>query len=97
MVAHSGMRIRSEEPTDIAKVRAVNLAAFDTPAEADLVDALRIQATPVISLVAVVDDAIVGHILFSPVTLEGQSAPLSWAWPRWPSFQRANALASAQR
>ena len=70
------MRIRSEEPTDIAKVRAVNLAAFDTPAEADLVDALRVQATPVISLVAAVDDAIVGHILFSPVTLDSQSAPL---------------------
>ena len=76
MVAHSGMRIRREEPTGVASIRAVNLAAFDTPAEADLVEALRTQATSTVSLVAALDDAIVGHILFSPVTLDGQSAPL---------------------
>src|SRR5581483_2328018 len=44
--------------------------SFDGPAEAALVDALRVQAAPVISLVADADDAVVGHILFSPVTLD---------------------------
>jgi putative acetyltransferase len=63
------MRIRSEEPADVSAIRAVNLAAFETSAEADLVDALRGQATPLISLVAEDGGAIVGHILFSPVTL----------------------------
>src|SRR5690242_5711753 len=67
------MRIRHERPADAAQVRQVNLAAFETSAEADLVDALRQQATPLVSLVAEDVGMIVGHILFSPVTLA--SAP----------------------
>jgi putative acetyltransferase len=63
--------IRAEKEKDRAAVRALNLSAFETPAEADLVDALREQAQPVISLVAEGGDAIIGHILFSPVTLHG--------------------------
>lgn len=65
------MLIRAEEARDRDAVRAVNLAAFETPAEADLVDALREQAEPVISLVAEDHGQVVGHILFSPVTLSG--------------------------
>jgi putative acetyltransferase len=49
----------------------MNAAAFETPLEANLVDALRQQAQPLISLVAEDDGAIVGHILFSPVSLAG--------------------------
>ena len=68
------MLVRAETPADRAAVYALNMAAFDTPAEARLVDALREQARPMVSLVA--DDGgvdglgICGHILFSPVTLE---------------------------
>jgi putative acetyltransferase len=47
----------------------VNLAAFETAAEANLVDALRQQARPLISLVAQDGVEIVGHIMFSPVSL----------------------------
>ncbi|PWT82156.1 MAG: GNAT family N-acetyltransferase [Blastocatellia bacterium] len=65
------MHIRSEQQADVSGIRAVNLAAFETRAETDLVDALREQAAPLISLVAEDDAAIVGHILFSPVTLDG--------------------------
>jgi putative acetyltransferase len=65
------MRIRPEQPIDSSRIRAVNLAAFETSTEADLVDALRKQAAPIISLVAEDGGAIVGHILFSPVTLDG--------------------------
>ena len=61
--------IRTEQPQDIPGVRQVNLAAFDTPLEADLVDALRQQAQPFLSLVAVEADDVVGHIAFSPMTL----------------------------
>ena len=61
--------IRQEQPSDVARIRAVNLAAFETATEADLVDALRQQARPLISLVADDNGEIVGHILFSPVTL----------------------------
>ncbi len=65
------MRIRPEEPADHAGVRAVNVAAFETAAEADLVEALRARARPLVSLVAEAAGAIVGHIMFSPVTLPG--------------------------
>jgi putative acetyltransferase len=63
------MQIRSEQAEDIAAIHAVNRAAFDTRTEADLVDALRAQAAPIVSLVAEDANAIVGHIFFSPVTL----------------------------
>lgn len=65
------MLIRPESADDRAAVYDVNASAFETPAEAELVGALRKQADPVISLVAEVDGAVVGHILFSPVTLHG--------------------------
>lgn len=66
------MLIRAERDTDRAAVHAVNAAAFPTPLEADLVDALRQQAHPLISLVAERDGTILGHILFTPVTLESR-------------------------
>ncbi|MGH8176613.1 MAG: GNAT family N-acetyltransferase [Steroidobacter sp.] len=63
--------IRPEQEGDRAAVRGVNVSAFDTPVEADLVDALREQARPLVSLVAERNGEVVGHILFSPVSLEG--------------------------
>jgi putative acetyltransferase len=65
------MQIRLERPADVAAIHAINGAAFETSAEADLVDALRVRAAPIISLVADHDGSIVGHILFSPVSLTG--------------------------
>ena len=66
------MIIREERQGDAERIRRVNLAAFETNTEADLVDALRRQATPLVSLVAEDDANIVGHILFSPVTLASE-------------------------
>ncbi len=63
------MLIRAEQEKDRAAVHAVNVSAFETPSEANLVDALREQAEPVVSLVAEDNGAIVGHIMFSPVSL----------------------------
>lgn len=68
------MLIRAEEPGDWAAVHAVNVSAFETPAEANLVDALRKQAQPLVSLIAEDRGAIVGHIMFSPVSLSGHPA-----------------------
>lgn len=65
------MLIRADQAGDRAAVHTVNLSAFETPAEADLVDALREQAEPIVSLVAEDHGAIVGHIMFSPVFLSG--------------------------
>ena len=66
--------IRAEEERDWAAVHAVNLSAFETPAEANLVDALRDQAQPLVSLIAEDNGGIVGHIMFSPVSLSGHPA-----------------------
>ena len=63
------MLIRAEKECDRESVRAVNLSAFETPSEADLVDVLRQQVQPIISLVAEENGEVIGHILFSPVSL----------------------------
>jgi putative acetyltransferase len=83
--------IRDEEQKDRVAVHAVNVSAFETPAEAELVDALREQAHPVVSLVAVEGGTIMGHIMFSPVSLTGHPdlkimglAPMAVA----PEYQR---------
>jgi putative acetyltransferase len=61
--------IRPERPADREVIRAVQEAAFERPNEADLVDALRREARPFLSLVAERDGTIVGHICFTPVTI----------------------------
>lgn len=66
------MIIREERQGDAERIRAVNLVAFATSTEADLVDALRRQATPLVSLIAEEDATVIGHILFSPVTLANE-------------------------
>lgn len=62
--------IRHEKPQDQKRVFQVNTKAFETDAEAKLVDSLQTQANPLVSLVAVLEDQIVGHILFTPVQVE---------------------------
>jgi len=74
MDLNNDVLIRTEEQRDIAAVHGVNEAAFETAAEADLVDVLRAQAGPVISLVAESGEAVIGHIMFSTVTLPGHHA-----------------------
>lgn len=61
--------IRRETPADVRAVRTVNEQAFGRPAEADLVDRLRDRGAVTLSLMAVLDGEIVGHILFSPLEI----------------------------
>ena len=65
------MHIRAEAPQDFASVHEINLAAFGGEGEARLVGLLREQADPLISLVADDEGNVVGHILFTPVSLPG--------------------------
>jgi putative acetyltransferase len=67
------VRLREERGEDCAAIHEVNRRAFPTSAEADLVDALRGAARPWISLVAEIEDQIVGHILFTPVRVVGEA------------------------
>lgn len=62
--------VRQEKPDDGAAIRHVNEEAFGRPEEANLVDALRESGALTVSLVAVSDGVVVGHIAFSPVSLE---------------------------
>jgi putative acetyltransferase len=63
--------VRLETPDDEAAVLEINESAFGGPDEARLVERLRTRARPLISLIAESDGAITGHILFTPVTLDG--------------------------
>jgi putative acetyltransferase len=63
------IEIRDELPRDIDAIREVNRQAFGQDLEGRIVDAIRDAGAAVLSLVAVVDDAVVGHILFSPLTV----------------------------
>jgi putative acetyltransferase len=64
--------IRPERPGDSTQIRHVNELAFGQPAEADLVDTLRTTCSEALSLVAEDGGEIVGHILFTPVVVEGR-------------------------
>jgi putative acetyltransferase len=64
------LTIRPETLADIAAIRRINERAFDTPAEADVVDELRRICPEFVSLVAEIDATVVGHILFTPVTVD---------------------------
>lgn len=70
------MVVRREVPPDFDAVRIVNERAFGQPDEARIVDALRGLADA-ISLVAVLDNQVVGHILFTPVSIDGTDPRLS--------------------
>jgi putative acetyltransferase len=63
------MIIRDEIPADFENVWHVNAAAFETNAEADLVNNLRTTVSFYVSLVAEEGKKIVGHIFYSPVEL----------------------------
>src|SRR5687768_7144715 len=65
------MRIRREEAQDIPKIHALNVAAFGSTVEANIVDVLRSDAPGVVSLVADDNGEVVGHIMFSPVRVAG--------------------------
>lgn len=65
------MNIRLEEPDDRDAIHSVHAASFPTAGEARLVDALRASGSLCVSLVAVVDGVIAGHVAFSPVAVAG--------------------------
>ena len=66
--------IRDEEEADFAVISEVTIAAFRTleisnHTEQFIIEALRAAKALTLSLVAVVDGRVVGHIAFSPVTI----------------------------
>lgn len=71
------MIVRDERPADIPTIAAVVAVAFAPMAyashtEAKIVERLRAAAALTLSLVAMEGDDLVGHIAFSPVTVDGR-------------------------
>jgi putative acetyltransferase len=86
----SDLLVRDERVEDGPRVLEVERLAFGGPTQAELVTRLR-SAEPRLSLVALSDEVVVGHIMFSPVTIDSapetaaaQLSPLAVE----PSYQR---------
>lgn len=64
----------SETNDDIAKIREVVTAAFGQTNEAQLIETIRNSPNflPELSIVAKENENVLGHILFSPITIEAQ-------------------------
>jgi putative acetyltransferase len=84
----SAYEIREERPDDIAAIREVNRRAFGQSLEGEIVDALRANGGVLLSLVAVTDGKIVGHILYSPVVVGASSGAALGPMSVLPEYQR---------
>ncbi len=72
--------LRQETQADFLEVFEVNHLAFGQENEAKLVDALRHNETafvPELSIVAVKDNTVVGHILFTKINIKGNKGNLN--------------------
>jgi predicted N-acetyltransferase YhbS len=69
------LEIRQETAADFAAVYKLNKAAFEQDLEAKLVEDLRTGEAfiPELSLVAAIDGKIVGHILFTKITIRDET------------------------
>jgi putative acetyltransferase len=65
-----------ERPEDILAIRQLNISAFGQEQKAGIVDALRKNRAILLSLVACIGQSVVGHILYSPDTLECKDSQL---------------------
>lgn len=78
------MIIRAATAADLDTIAEVHRQAFETgefghQGEADLVRAVHTDGDALVSLVAELDDAIIGHVLFSRMAVEADGAALSGA------------------
>ncbi|MGW6569584.1 bifunctional class I SAM-dependent methyltransferase/N-acetyltransferase [Streptomyces sp. NPDC054975] len=93
--ADARWRTRAETAADIRSVRDVNTAAFETPAEADLVDALRTDAgawLPGLSYVAEAPDgSVAAHALITRCQVDGVPAAALAPVAVAPRYQRQGA------
>jgi putative acetyltransferase len=82
------IEIRHEQPHDVDAVREVNRQAFAQEQEGRIIDALRERGAAMLSLVAVADDEVVGHIMFSPVNVSSLLGAALGPMAVVPAYQR---------
>ena len=70
--------IRDEHQSDVLAIHNVHERAFGGGYEPRLVEMLRNAGHVTSSLVAIVEDQVVGHVLFSPVTFDPPLAEHGW-------------------
>lgn len=75
----SGVEIRPEQDAERTPIRAVHQSAFGRDDECRLVDVLRDAGVVIASIVAVEDDRVVGHALFSQVWIDSECGSSSIA------------------
>jgi len=68
-----------EDAEERSVIHSINEAAFGCKDEADLVDRLRTEGVVLVSLVAEIPERIVGHILFSWMSIETTGGSVSAA------------------
>jgi putative acetyltransferase len=66
------VEIREEHLGDIAVIRDLNKRAFGQDQEGRIVDALRSNGAVLLSLVATLNDQVVGHVMYSPLSVDNQ-------------------------
>jgi putative acetyltransferase len=69
-VSAPDLELREETPADHEAIRTVNRLAFGGGDEAHLVDRLRDAGDVIVSIVALEQGAVVGHVLFSRLGLD---------------------------
>lgn len=92
---NSEMVIRNETPDDIDAITEVTIAAFKTlpisqHTEQFIIEALRAANALTVSLVAEVNNRVIGHIAFSPVTISDGT-------PNWYGLGPVSVLPEYQR
>ena len=83
-----GLTLREERPGDIAAIRDLNRLAFGQDQEGDIVDALRSNGAVLLSLVATLEDRVVGHILYSPIIVNEVTGAALAPMAVHPEYQR---------
>jgi putative acetyltransferase len=100
LLVTTGWTTRPETPADVRAIREVNLAAFPTAEEADLVDALRASDAWIEGLSILTEDAegtVVGHVLLTRCHVGGTPALALAPCAVLPRVQRRGAGSAAIR
>ncbi|ACK67333.1 GCN5-related N-acetyltransferase [Rippkaea orientalis PCC 8801] len=70
MISSYNLSFRAEQPSDRLGIRQIHQAAFGSNTEANIVGDLIERNCPRLSLVAVLDNQAIAHILFTPAIIE---------------------------